>query len=607
MTPPFDPGVAAHLTPHAWATATRELLRKAIAEFTHERLLSPVADGNGFTLTSDDGTVEYRFAATKYPLDHWDVDAASIERRRDASPADLDALEFVVEFHDSLGIPATMLPVYLEEISSTLGSAAFKLAKPPVSAAELATADFQVVEAAMTEGHPCFVANNGRLGFAASQYRQFAPETGQHLRLGWIAVRRDRAGISTSASLDYDELLREELGDELLARFAAEIAAAGADPEAYALMPVHPWQWDHKLAITFAAEIATGAIIALSGSDDAYQPQQSIRTFFNATTPRRRYVKTSLSILNMGFMRGLSPAYMAVTPAINDWLSDLLARDEVLRAHGFSILREVAAVGYHNRRYEAATERRSPYRKMLSALWRESPVASLRPGERLATMAALLHVDNDGRSLAAALIRRSGLTSAVWLRRYLDAYLVPLVHCLYTYELAFMPHGENVILVLRDDVPVRVLMKDIAEEIMVMGDRLAVPEEIDRIHSVVPDDEKPLTIFTDVFDCIYRFLVPLLDREGLLRPEEFWAVVADCIRDYQAAHPELAGQFEKYDLFAEEFALSCLNRLQLRDNQQMVDLEDMSASLQFVGTLANPLAPHRTPAGNADQVAARTT
>ena len=34
-------------------------------------------------------------------------------------------------------------------------------------------------------------------------------------------------------------------------------------------------------------------------------------------------------------------------------------------------------------------------------------------------------------------------------------------------------------------------------------------------------------------------------------------------------------------MFADEFALSCLNRLQLRNNQQMVDLADPSAALQL--------------------------
>ena len=63
--------------------------------------------------------------------------------------------------------------------------------------------------------------------------------------------------------------------------------------------------------------------------------------------------------------------------------------------------------------------------------------------------------------------------------------------------------------------------------------------------------------------------------------------MADCVRDYEASVPHLAG---RYDLFTETFALSCLNRLQLRDSRQMVDLQDPAGSLQLVGTLDNPLA-----------------
>jgi hypothetical protein len=38
---------------------------------------------------------------------------------------------------------------------------------------------------------------------------------------------------------------------------------------------------------------------------------------------------------------------------------------------------------------------------------------------------------------------------------------------------------------------------------------------------------------------------------------------------------------------------SCLNRLQLRNNQQMVDLTDPAGNLQFAGTLRNPVAAFR--------------
>jgi siderophore synthetase component len=167
---------------------------------------------------------------------------------------------------------------------------------------------------------------------------------------------------------------------------------------------------------------------------------------------------------------------------------------------------------------------------------------------------------------------------------------VPLVHCLYRYELAFMPHGENVILVLHSGVPVRAVMKDIAEEIVVMGNRIELPDAVSRIKADIPDDEKVLAIFTDVFDCIFRFLGALLEEDGVLRGEEFWRIAAGSIRDYQAEHPELADQFARHDLFAPDFQFSCLNRLQLRNNQQMLDLADPSGGLQMAGRLVNPLA-----------------
>ena len=581
--------LTAHLHPAGWAVANRALVRKALAEFTHERLLEPFASGKGYRVAA--GPSEYYFEARLYPLNHWEVDAASITRTVEGAAAAVDALDFITEFHEQLGIGAEMLPVYLEEISSTLASTAYKLSKPDLTADDLAGADFQTIESAMTEGHPCFVANNGRLGFGVTDYRAFAPEAGQPVRLAWLAVRKDRATVSHSETITYEGMLRDELGATVRQRFAERIRAAGAEPADYHLMPVHPWQWENKTSITFAADIAQRHIIYVGTSDDDYQAQQSIRTFFNRSHPERNYVKTALSVLNMGFMRGLSPTYMEKTPAINDWVHGLVENDVVLKRYGFSVLREIAAVGYHNLYYEAATPKTSPYRKMLSALWRESPVPALDKGERLATMASLLHVDRHGKSLAAALIRSSGLTPADWLRSYLDAYLVPLLHCFYAYELAYMPHGENLILVLRDSVPVRVIMKDIAEEIAVMSAATEIPEDAERVRFAgVPDGEKLLCVFTDVFDCIFRFLSPLLDAEGLLTASEFWSVVGSAVRDYQEATPELAEAFTKYDMFAPEFALSCLNRLQLRNNQNMVDLTDVSNSLQFAGTLENPIA-----------------
>ncbi|GGW36430.1 hypothetical protein GCM10010503_10410 [Streptomyces lucensis JCM 4490] len=580
----------AHLSPGRWATANRLLIRKALAEFAHERLITPETEGDGYVVRTDDGLTSYRFRAVRRALDHWEIDTGSITRHRDGTELPLEALDFVIELRDSLGLSDEILPVYLEEISSTLSGTCYKLTKPEVTSAELARGGFQDIETGMTEGHPCFVANNGRLGFGVHEYLAYAPETASPVRLVWLAAHRSRAAFTAGAGIEYEDFIRQELGGKTVERFHRELTGRGLDPADYLLVPVHPWQWWNKLTVTFAAEVARGHLVCLGEGDDEYLAQQSIRTFFNTGDPRKHYVKTALSVLNMGFMRGLSAAYMEATPAINDWLAQLIENDPVLRSAGLTIIRERAAVGYRHLEYEKATDRHSPYRKMLAALWRESPVPSLRDGESLATMASLLHVDHEGATFAGALIARSGLPPAEWLRRYLRAYYTPLLHSFYAYDLAFMPHGENVILVLEDGVVRRAVYKDIAEEIVVMDPDAVLPPPVRRVRVDVPDDQKLLSIFTDVFDCFFRFLSARLAAEGVLAEDDFWRTVAEVTREYQGAHPELADRFRRYDIFAPRFALSCLNRLQLRDNRQMVDLADPSGALQLVGDLENPIA-----------------
>lgn len=595
MTRTTDP--ALHLTPAAMAAAQRHLVAKAIAEFTHERLLAPEPTGpaeptgRGWRLALDGGRVEYRFEADRFELEHWVLDEPTLERFVDGTPALLDAQSFIIELQPLLEIPDQLLATYLEEIASTLASSAFKLVQGGPTAAELTRADFQTIESAMTEGHPGFVANNGRIGFGVSEYTAYAPETGRPFRLVWLAARREFTHFALGEGLEARSFLREQLGRAQHEALEARIVEAGLDPADYVLLPVHPWQWEHRIAITFAPDLARQNLVYLGEGVDPYLAQQSLRTMFNAADWSRDYVKTALAIQNMGFLRGLSPAYMRVTPAINDWVAELVGGDETLAESGFRVLRERASVGYTGDAYHR-TQTVSPHRKMLAALWRESPVPLLAPNQRLSTMAALLHRDAAGGSVASALVAASTLPAVDWVRAYLRAYLRPLVHCLRAYDLAFMPHGENLILVLEDAVPVGVFMKDIGEEVALLSTRAGgVPEDVRRIIAEVDDDdEKALAIFTDVFDGVLRHLAGILHRDGTLDEHTFWALVAECVDEHEAAHPHLASGI---DLRAETFAHSCLNRLQLRNTLQMVDLANQSESLIYAGEMANPIARSR--------------
>jgi siderophore synthetase component len=591
---------AAHLTPAIWERANRMLVRKAIAEYAHELIVEPQrirdAQGDGYAcyeLESDDDSRVYTFEARLLALRHWSIRAGSIVCTQDGDTRPLDALAFILDVKARLGIKEEMLPIYLDEISSTLYGAAYKAVKEGPDAPDLLTADFQAIETAMSEGHPGFVANNGRLGFDAGDYRAFAPEAASVIQIVWLAVHRDNAAFHHADDLDYDRLMNEELGAQTIARFKAIVEARGCRFDDYRLMPAHPWQWFNKLSIAFAAYVATNRIICVGYGDDRYLAQQSIRTFFNVSNRSKRYVKTSLSILNMGFMRGLSPYYMSGTPAINDFIKGLVAGDAYLHDKGFTILREVASMGFRNRYYEAAVQADTPYKKMFSALWRENPLALAGDGQRLMTMAALLHTDRDGRALLPALIEASGVGTEAWLDRYLDAYLAPLVHCFYKYDLVFMPHGENLILVLENHVPVRAIMKDIAEESAILNKDAQLPENVRRLAVDVPEHVKLLAIFIDVFDGFFRYMNQILVEQDCCTEDLFWNAVARCIGRYQAAHPELAPKLAQYDLFAPEFLHSCLNRLQLGNNLQMVNLADPAGNLKMAGNLQNPLAGRR--------------
>ena len=205
-------------------------------------------------------------------------------------------------------------------------------------------------------------------------------------------------------------------------------------------------------------------------------------------------------------------------------------------------------------------------------------------------MAALLHRDHQGVSLAAELIKASGLRAAAWLRSYLRAYLKPLVHALLAHDLVFMPHGENLILVLDEHTVTGAFMKDIGEEVAVLGHR-ELSADVERIRAVVSGEEKALSVFTDMFDGVLRHLSGILDADGLLPAERFWAIVAETLDDYEAEHPDAArGVSGDVDLRADHFAHSCLNRLQLKNTKQMVDIGNQAESLLYAGTMPNPVA-----------------
>ena len=100
-----------HLNPLVWQKVNRLLLRKALSEFAHERLIQPTPMPNGtYQVHSDDGQIQYCFSAIVLDLNHWSIPADSIRKYSSGQEQPLDALLFMIELRHTLLLKGIHFP-----------------------------------------------------------------------------------------------------------------------------------------------------------------------------------------------------------------------------------------------------------------------------------------------------------------------------------------------------------------------------------------------------------------------------------------------------------------------------------------------------------------
>jgi siderophore synthetase component len=579
-----------------WQKVNNRLLAKSIAELMHEQvavpaIVSSAEDGRThFLLSADDPHIYYTFSGYQRRLDYWHIEAHSIQRHENGQmAAATDAPLLFVELQKTFGIAAFTLAHYIEELLHTLYADAYLHTRGRYTASQLASADYQVVEHQM-DGHPWVIVNKSRLGFNYEDYIQYAPEADKQIQLIWLAVHKSRATFRSLDHIEEQTFFEQELGPATINSFNNIIADHGVNAADYTFIPVHPWQWNNKLLVQYATDIANLLLIPLGIGKDQYSPQQSIRTFYNTSHPHKHYVKTAISILSTGNIRGLSTKQMAIAPRVTTWVMNMLQEDAYLQSLGLVLLGEVATVSYIHPYYHSIVDPPYQYKEFLGVLWRESAEKYLQPSERIITMASLLYVDEAGNSFIGELVRRSGLSMETWLLTYLQAYLKPLLQIYYQHSLCVTPHGENIILVLKDDVPVRIIIKDFVDDIVLTEEaKEKLPRELaEGMIASSNKDNVPLFILLGVFDAFFRYLSNVLHTYAGYNEDDFWQQVYDVIQEYQAAHPALANKFEKYNLFVPEFKRFYINSVRLLGNAY--EEKTSFAIPRKGGTLQNPLA-----------------
>lgn len=492
---------------------------------------------------------------------------------------------------------------------------------------------YDALESHMTDGHLYHPSYKSRLGFSLKDNLAYGPEFNTEVALVWVAVKKEFAQTAVSAGYSSEELVGQHLTVEDAQRFHQilqqqgrgdmnEKSQAGADGypidtevrgtirgsvgktnhetahgkdseavcgpgseigkvgeigsdagDRYVFIPVHPWQWEHQLESVYARQLMDGDIVYLGPSSSPYRAQQSIRSLSNRVNLEAPYIKLALSITNTSSTRILAQHTTQNAPLISDWLNELVREDELLQQAQFGILKEIMGLSF---RYEQlpATQYGRAY-GTLGAIWRENVSVHLKQGETAWPLNALMLVQPDGVPFIQDAVERHGVEK--WSEALVRTVTLPIIHLLYAHGIALESHAQNIILVLEDDSPKRIIIKDLHDGVRYVPDQLLHPErapklnpepethrKFNRYSFIYAGDVSEVRDYTyDAFFFICMTDIALALEKFGLSEEAFWQLCAGVIVDYQREHPEYTERFVAFDLFAEDALIEEMTKRRL--------------------------------------------
>ncbi|WP_339299433.1 IucA/IucC family protein [Paenibacillus sp. FSL R5-0623] len=485
---------------------------------------------------------------------------------------------------------------------------------------------YDALESHMTDGHLYHPSYKSRLGFSLKDNLAYGPEFNTEVSLVWVAVNKELAQTAVSAGYSSEKLVGQHLTAEDMQRFQqilqqqgltdmgenvnayaasadqlgssaevgeitavqdsligssvggkgskvdGEIRGSDAD-DRYVFIPVHPWQWEHQLESVYARQLMDGDIVYLGPSSSPYRAQQSIRSLSNRVNPEAPYIKLALSITNTSSTRILAQHTTQNAPLISDWLDNLVRDDELLQQAQFGILKEIMGLSF---RYEQlpATQYGRAY-GTLGAIWRENVSVHLKEGETAWPLNALMLVQPDGVPFIQDAVERHGVEK--WSEVLVRTVTLPIIHLLYAHGIALESHAQNIILVLEDDLPKRMIIKDLHDGVRYVPDQLLHPErapklnpepethrKFNRYSFIYAGDVSEVRDYTyDAFFFICMTDIALALEKFGLSEEAFWQLCAGVIVDYQNQHPEYEARFAAFDLFAEDALIEEMTKRRL--------------------------------------------
>jgi siderophore synthetase component len=562
--------VGAALSSPQFVQVRRRIFRQLIESLIFEGIVEPhsevLADGEcKFTITGRDiagENVSYQCTGRKkMSFGRIRLSKEPVRRGLKGKEAEADCLTtFLSEISPYLKEEAKQLPLFTNEIQQTLLKdtlAQYHRQKEAISE----NRSYDDLEGDVMDGHPYHPCYKSRMGFDLVDNQAYGPDFKPRFKLIWMAIQHKSASLFVSRSVDYMDFIKKEMGNMDYAYYTEELRSNGFSPEEYVFLPVHPWQWREKVVGTFIQQIRSGQIVILGEGSDEYSPQQSIRTLANRTHPEKSYVKLPLSITNTSASRILGTHHVENAPVVSDWLGTILDKDRYLKEKlRLIFLKEVLGIVYNDQKLPEVLQQ-SAYGS-LGAIWRESVYKYLDPDEEAIPFTAISHLNVDGRPFIASWVGELSLEQ--WVRSLLQASVLPLIHLLYVYGIAMESHAQNMVLVHRKGIPVRVALKDFPGGIryytgdFVDKSKLPDVKGISEYHSnqgSSMETEKGFEVRDFLLDGFFHInlgeLSMFLEEHFGFEESSFWSMVAEVIHSYQEEFPNFEERFSTFDLFEE--------------------------------------------------------
>lgn len=299
-----------------------------------------------------------------------------------------------------------------------------------------------------SQGHPYHPNFRAKIGLSRREVMQYSPEFQARVTIQWGALHRSIASTATMDD-DYCQLLNHYYPSEMMMwREKLQLRHLSADD--FYPIPIHPWQYQHKVQGLFAHLIDEGLFIPHLCKHST-KPSMSFRTMM---TEQGLHLKLATAIHTTSAMRTVSPSSVHNGPALSHCLKALLTDNDHFNQSCY-ILYDLAGIHVGKNSINGDS-------KHLAAIVRQDPLDYLQTGETALPLATLFnHSPINQKPLLIEIIEQSRQTPHDYFQQYVRLVLHSQLTLYLQYGIGLEAHQQNTLVVFKNNLPNKLLIRDL--------------------------------------------------------------------------------------------------------------------------------------------------